>query len=61
MLTRMRLKNLKTWGEQLWSDGVELSAISLFSWAKLRWQDVPSSVASLAEADLRKSRQARTA
>jgi len=30
MLTRMRLKNLKTWGEQLWGTGVELSAITLF-------------------------------
>lgn len=29
MLTRLRLKNLKTWGEQLWDPGVELAPITL--------------------------------
>jgi predicted ATPase len=29
MLTRLRLKNIKAWGEQLWSDGVGLSNITL--------------------------------
>jgi predicted ATPase len=30
MLTKLRLKNLKTWGEQLWEDGIELAPITLF-------------------------------
>jgi predicted ATPase len=29
MLTRLRLKNVKAWGEQLWADGVGLSNITL--------------------------------
>lgn len=29
MLTRLRLKNLKTWGDQLWNPGVELAPITL--------------------------------
>jgi hypothetical protein len=29
MLTRLRLKNLKTWGEQLWDDGVALAPVTL--------------------------------
>lgn len=29
MLTRLRLKNIKGWGEQLWSDGVPLSNVTL--------------------------------
>lgn len=29
MLTRLRLKNIKTWGEQLWDPGVELAPITL--------------------------------
>lgn len=30
MLTRLRLKNIKTWASQLWEPGVELAPISLF-------------------------------
>lgn len=30
MLTRLRIKNFKAWGDQLWSHGVELAPISLF-------------------------------
>jgi predicted ATPase len=30
MLTRLRLKNVKAWGEQLWDPGIELAPITLF-------------------------------
>ena len=29
MLKRIRIKNLKAWGEQLWTEGVELATITL--------------------------------
>lgn len=30
MLTKLRVKNLKAWGEELWDEGVELAPITLF-------------------------------
>lgn len=30
MITNLRLKNFKAWGEQLWKDGVELAPVTLF-------------------------------
>ncbi len=30
MLTRLRIKNFKAWGDQLWGEGIELAPITLF-------------------------------